>query len=375
MRSLTRTAAALAATALVLAACGGSDEPAAPAPAPAPVPTTPATPEPEPERLPAGELLGAGASFPNPIFVDWIFEYTNEINPNASINYQSIGSGGGIRQFLEQTTDFGASEAFLNADQLQRARADRGCDAIQFPIVFGSVTLVFNDESLDGLILDGNAIADIFERRITNYNHPDIQALNPGRDLPDLDIIPVHRSDGSGTTNVFTIYLDRDSTIDEGKWTLGSGTEVQWPAGTIGGQGNEGVAAAVQQNRGAIGYVNQAYALIQGFPEAAIVNASGNAVKATLEATLEATDVAVIPDTFQFAILDIGGGGHPITGTAWVFVWECGYDDETAELLKHFWTWAITEGGPIAEELGYVGMGAELQPRVLAALERVNSKN
>ena len=371
MRSLTRTAAALAATALVLAACGGSDEPAASAPTPA----APATPEPEPERLPAGELLGAGASFPNPIFVDWIFEYTNEINPNASINYQSIGSGGGIRQFLEQTTDFGASEAFLNADQLQRARADRGCDAIQFPIVFGSVTLVFNDESLDGLILDGNAIADIFERRITNYNHPDIQALNPGRDLPDLDIIPVHRSDGSGTTNVFTIYLDRDSTIDEGKWTLGSGTEVQWPAGTIGGQGNEGVAAAVQQNRGAIGYVNQAYALIQGFPEAAIVNASGNAVKATLEATLEATDVAVIPDTFQFAILDIGGGGHPITGTAWVFVWECGYDDETAELLKHFWTWAITEGGPIAEELGYVGMGAELQPRVLAALERVNSQN
>ena len=375
MRSLSRTAAALAATALVLAACGGSDEPAAPAPAPAPAPAAPAAPAPEPERLPAGELLGAGASFPNPIFVDWIFEYTNEVNPGASINYQSIGSGGGIRQFLEQTTDFGASEAFLNADQLQRARADRGCDAIQFPIVFGSVTLVFNDESLDGLILDGNAIADIFERRITNYNHPDIQALNPGRDLPDLDIIPVHRSDGSGTTNVFTIYLNNDRTIDEGKWTLGQGTEVQWPAGTIGGQGNEGVAAAVQQNRGAIGYVNQAYALIQGFPEAAIVNASGNAVKATLEATLEATNVAVIPDTFQFSIVDIGGGGHPITGTAWVFVWECGYDDETAELLKHFWTWAITEGGPIAEELGYVGMGADLQGRVLAALERTNSRN
>lgn len=368
MRSLKRSAGFVLAAALLLSACGGTDEPAA---TPTPEPSTEEAPAVD-EELPAGTLLGAGASFPNPIFVDWIFEYADVRNPNADINYQSIGSGGGIQQFLEQTTDFGASERYLSAQELQAARRDRGCDAIQFPIVFGSVTLVFNDPELDGLILDGNAIADIYERRITNYNDPAIQALNPGRDLPNQDIIPVHRSDGSGTTNVFTIYLNNDVTIDEGKWTLGQGTEVQWPAGTIGGQGNEGVAAAVQQNAGAIGYVNQAYALIEGFPEAQIVNADGFATKATLEATLEATNVAVIPDTFQFSIVDIGGEGHPITGTAWVFVWECGYDDATEKLLKDFWRWAITEGGPLAEELGYVGMGDELQARVLAAVDRIN---
>jgi hypothetical protein len=171
----------LAATALVLAACGGSDEPAAPAP-PLPLPPLPRhRPLPPEEPLPAGDLVGAGATFVNPIFVDWIFEYNQVRNPDANINYQSIGSGGGIRQFLEQTVDFGASERYLRAEQLQRARADRGCDAIQFPIVFGSVTIAFNDDFYDELILDGNVIADIFERRITKYNDPAIQALNPGR--------------------------------------------------------------------------------------------------------------------------------------------------------------------------------------------------
>lgn len=370
MRSLSRSAAALAATALVLAACGGSDEPAAPAPAAPAAPAAPSATTEEP--LPAGDLVGAGATFVNPIFVDWIFEYNQVRNPDANINYQSIGSGGGIRQFLEQTVDFGASERYLRVEQLQRARADRGCDAIQFPIVFGSVTVAFHDDFYDGLILDGNAIADIFERRITKYNDPAIAALNPGRELRDEDIIPVHRSDGSGTTSVFTTYLDKDSSIDEGKWTLGNGTEVQWPSGTIGGQGNEGVAAGIQQNPGALGYLNQAYVLIQGFPQAQVVNAAGNPVTATLEATQEGAEVAAIPSSFQFDILDIGGQGFPITGTAWVFVWECGYDDTTEKLLKDFWTWAVTEGGPLAEDLGYVGMGEGLGSRVLDAVARIN---
>jgi len=371
MRMHTRTAAVLAATALLIAACGGgSDTPAAPPTDTAPAPSVPQAPVEEP--LPAGPLVGAGATFVNPIFVDWIFEYNNTRNPGADINYQSIGSGGGIRQFLEQTVDFGASERYLRAEQLQRARADRGCDAIQFPIVFGSVTIAFNDAFYDGLILDGNAIADIFERRITKYNDPAIQALNPGRELRDENIIPVHRSDGSGTTSVFTTYLDKDRTIEEGKWTLGNGTEVQWPSGTIGGQGNEGVAAAIQQNPGGLGYLNQAYVLEANFPQARVVNADGNAVLATLAATQEGAEVASIPSSFQFDILDIGGQGFPITGTAWVFVWECGYDDTTEKLLKDFWTWAIDEGGPLAEALGYVGMGEGLGERVKAAIARIN---
>jgi phosphate transport system substrate-binding protein len=370
-RTTLRAAALLAATTLLVTACGGSDDTTA---APAPVPAAPAAPSapeaPAPAPLPAGDLVGAGATFVNPIFVDWIFEYNQKVNSNANINYQSIGSGGGIRQFLEQTVDFGASERYLRAEQLQRARRDRGCDAIQFPIVFGSVTIAFHDAFYDGLILDGTTIGDIFERRITKYNDPKIAALNPGRELRNEDIIPVHRSDGSGTTSVFTTYLDKDSTVEG--WTLGNGTEVQWPAGTIGGQGNEGVAAAIQQNPGALGYLNQAYILIQGFPQARVVNADGNAVLATLEATKEGAEVAAIPSTFQFDILDIGGQGFPITGTAWVFVWECGYDETTEALLKDFWTWAVTEGGPLAEELGYVGMGEGLGARVLEAIDRIN---
>jgi phosphate transport system substrate-binding protein len=367
-RTTLRAAALFAATALLVTACGGSDDtPAAPAPAPS-APSAPEAPAPAP--LPAGDLVGAGATFVNPIFVDWIFEYNQTVNRNANINYQSIGSGGGIRQFLEQTVDFGASERYLRPEQLQRARRDRGCDAIQFPIVFGSVTIAFHDAFYDELILDGTTIGDIFERRITKYNDPKIQALNPGRELRNEDIIPVHRSDGSGTTSVFTTYLDLDSSVEG--WTLGNGTEVQWPAGTIGGQGNEGVAAAIQQNPGALGYLNQAYILIQKFPQARVVNADGNAVLATLEATKEGAEVAAIPSSFQFDILDIGGQGFPITGTAWVFVWECGYDETTEALLKDFWTWAVTEGGPLAEELGYVGMGEGLGARVLEAIDRIN---
>jgi len=371
MRIRPRHAALLAAVTLTLAACGGGESSTpAPAPAPAPAPGPAPAPAPEPEPLPAGDLVGAGATFVNPIFVDWIFEYTTGRNSGANINYQSIGSGGGIRQFLEQTVDFGASERYLRAEQLQVARRDRGCDAIQFPIVFGSVTIAFNDRFYDELILDGTTIADIFERRITKYNDPKIAALNPGRQLRDEDIVPVRRSDGSGTTSVFTTYLDKDSAVEG--WTLGNGTEVQWPAGVLGGQGNEGVAALIQQTRGGLGYLNQAYVLETGLPQALVVNADGKPVKATLEATKAGAEVAAIPSTFQFDILDIGGDGFPITGTAWVFVWECGYEDETAALLRDFWTWAVTEGGPFAEELGYVGMGEGLGARVLAAIDRIN---
>jgi phosphate transport system substrate-binding protein len=384
MRTTTRRAAAtLAAIALLAAACGGggldADTPTADDAADDTTDDDAADDDAADEDdgsdaagdQPAGDLVGAGATFVNPVFTDWIFEYTNEVNPNASLNYQSIGSGGGIEQFLLQTVDFGASERYLRDDTLEEARADRGCEAIQFPIVFGSVTIAFNDESLDGLILDGTTIAAIFQREITNYNDPAIQALNPDRDLPDQDIIPVHRSDGSGTTSVFTTYLEQDDSVEG--WELGSGTEVQWPAGTIGGQGNEGVAAGIQQNPGALGYLNQAYVIEQGFPQAQILNADGVPVTATLEATTAGADVAEIPDNFQFDILNIGGEGFPITGTAWVFVWECGYDEETEALLKDFWSWAISDdGAALASDLGYAPVGEGLRPRVQAAIDRIN---
>jgi phosphate transport system substrate-binding protein len=383
MRTFSRRAAVLVAASLLAAACGGGNG-VTEGPTAGDTDTDTAdqaAAEGEPDdgsdtdsEQPAGSLVGAGATFVNPIFVDWILDgYQANVNPNADINYQSIGSGGGIEQFLLETVDFGASERYLRDDTLAEAEETRGCPAIQFPIVFGSVTIAFNDEQFDGLILDGTTIGDIFERRITKYDDPAIQELNPDRDLPDMDIIPVHRSDGSGTTSVFTTYLDLDRSVEG--WTLGNGTEVQWPAGTIGGQGNEGVAAAIQQNPGALGYLNQAYVLEQGFPQAQVINADGKPITATLEATTEAAEEAEVPDNFQFDILDIGGDGFPITGTAWVFVWECGYDETTEALLKDFWTWAVTEGGSYAEDLGYAPMGPSLQERVLEAIDRINSQN
>lgn len=377
MKRLNRAAAVLLAASLVLTACGGDNAPVtAPGGDNGGDNTTDSGNDGgdnggDTDDLPAGELVGAGASFVAPVFTDWIFEYENERNPGASINYQSIGSGGGIEQFLLQTIDFGASERYLRDDALEQARADRGCDAIQFPIVFGSVTIAFNDPQFDGLVLSGTVIADIFERRITRYNDPKIAELNPDRDLPDMEIVPVHRSDGSGTTSVFTTYLEKDPSVEG--WTLGSGTEVQWPAGLLAGQGNEGVAAVIDQEPGALGYLNQAYVLENDLPQAAILNADGKAVTATLEATTAAADVAEIPDNFQFDILDVGGDGFPIAGTAWVFAWECGYEESTAALMRDFWTWAISDdGAALAGALNYAAIGPELRPRIQAAIDRIN---
>jgi phosphate transport system substrate-binding protein len=371
-----RTAAGLAALSLLAAACGDGDagDPTAaqndPTPAAVESDTADTDDEAGPSVGPAGSIDGAGASFPAPLFEDWIFTYQGEINPDASINYQSIGSGGGIEQFLAQTVDFGSSERYLDDETLAEAAEERGCEAIQFPVVYGAVTLAFHDEELDDLILDAEAIAGIFQREITTYDDPAIAELNPDRDLPDTDIIPVHRSDGSGTTSVFTTYLE-DATDG---WELGSGTEVQWPSGTLGGQGNEGVTAQVEQNPGGVGYVNQAYALENDLPTARVVNADGNPVKATLEATSEAVETIEVPDDFQFDILGVGGEGFPIAGTNWIFAWECGYDDETAELLKHFWNWALSdEADELALELQYAPLGDGLKDRVRDAIERINS--
>ncbi len=319
---------------------------------------------------PAGQLDGAGATFPTPVFEEWIFTYTGDVNTDASINYQSIGSGGGIEQFLAETVDFGSSERVLSEEDLELAEEQRGCAPIEIPVVFGAVVMATVDPALDGLTLDANAIADIFERRITRWDDPALVELNPDLDLPDMDIIPVHRSDGSGTTSVFTKYLDADSD----NWTLGEGTEVQWPAGTVGGQGNEGVSAGIEQNEGAIGYVNQAYAIELDLQTALVINADGNAVEPTLEATSAALATVEIPEDFRFDILGVGGDGYPIAGTNWIFAWECGYEAGTADLLKDFWSWAVEEGDDLALELGYAPLDDSVKPDALAAIERINSQ-
>jgi phosphate transport system substrate-binding protein len=321
----------------------------------------------------SGQIAGAGATFPTPLWQSFIDDYTRNVEPGVRINYQSIGSGGGITQFKEQTVDWGSSERYLSDTDLAESAEARGCDAIQLPIVYGSVVITFGDDQFDGLVLDADTIARIYDRQITNYNDPAIQELNPDRELPDLDIIPVHRSDGSGTTNVFTLYLDDEVPM----WAenYGAGTEVDWAAGTIGGQGNEGVAANTAQNPGGLGYVNQSYALELGMPQAQVVNADGNPVYPTLEATTAGLAGLEIDDTYQFSILGIGGEGYPITGAVWNFFYECGYDDNTAELLKAFWTWALTDGDQHVTDLHYAPLDDDLKQRVIAELDRININN
>lgn len=349
-----RLLAGLAATVLALAGCGGNaDADAAGAGR-------------------SGQIGGAGATFPNTLWSTYIAAY-RDIEPGVRINYQSVGSGAGITQFLEQTVDWGSSERHLSDEELAEAQADRGCPAFQVPVVYGSVVIAFNDSELDGLVLDPETIALIYDGQITNYADPRIAALNPDWDLPDQDITPVHRSDGSGTTNVFTLYLADEVPMWADKY--GAGTEVDWAAGTLGGDGNEGVSAAVMHEPGALGYLNQSYALVQGMAQAEIINADGNPVYPTLAATSAGLDGLEIPNNFQFSILGIGGEGYPITGAVWNFFYECGYSKDKAELLRDFWSWAIADGDSYATELGYAPLGPAVKDRVLAELDRIGASD
>lgn len=322
---------------------------------------------------PRDRIEGAGATFPTPLYQDWIHLFTRSGQAEFLVDYQSIGSGGGITQFLEQTVDWGTSERYLRDSDLADARKSRGCAALQVPMVFGAVVIAFSDPALDGLVLDVEAISQIFRREITNFRDPRIAALNPDRDLPDREIVPVHRSDGSGTTSVFTTWLaDGDPTWEA---QLGSGTEVNWPSGTVGGPGNEGVAANIQQNPGGIGYVNQSYAMVLELPQAKVVNADGSAVYPTPQATRAGLDELEVPDDFQFDILGVGGDGYPILGTVWNFFWECGYDEQTARQLREFWRWAVAEGDESAVALGYTPLSPQLKERVLAAIDRIGAED
>lgn len=323
----------------------------------------------------SASLTGAGASFPDPLFQDWMHTYSQDVQPGVSINYQSVGSGAGIEQFLEQTVNFGSSERYLTDEDLATAADGRGCEAIQFPVVFGSVVIAFDNPDLDGLVLDAETIAGIYSGDITSYTDPAIADLNPDVDLPDDEIIPVHRSDSSGTTEVFTHYLSTEveSWADE----YGSGGEIDWAPGLVGGQGNDGVAQGISQNPGGVGYVNQAFAQEAGLASAQVINADGEPIAPTLESTTAASEEAEIPEDFRFSIDNIGGEGYPIAGTNWIFTYTCGYEQAEADAIIDFWTWALTDEGAneIVAELGYAPLGEELKERVLAEIERTNSEN
>ncbi len=352
--------AMLVALALVLGACGGGS--------PLPPVTGPqGTPQPQVQSG-SIQLNGAGATFPFPLYSRWFYEYAF-IDPTAKFNYQSIGSGGGIKQITAKTVDFGASDAILNADQIAAAPGIQ-----MLPMVAGAVVPTYNVSELQGkdpIMLDAKSLAGIFLGKITQWNDPALAALNPGVALPAKDIVVVHRSDGSGTSFIFTDYLSTVS--DEWKTSVGKGTSVKWPVG-LGGKGNEGVAGMVLQNDGAIGYVELAYAVQNKLPIGQMLNAAGKTVEASVASTQSAlADFGgEMPDTLARSIVNApGAGSWPIAGYTYLLVFMDQSDCTKAQKLTGFIRWALSDGSKFAADLLYVPLPDSVRSLVLARVAKI----
>ena len=310
----------------------------------------------------AQSLTGAGATFPNPIYTKWFDAYNKKTG--IQINYQSIGSGGGIRQYTEGTVDFGATDGPMNESQIQAVSGN----VLHVPAVLGAVVVTYNLPTLGDtkLKFDGNLLVDIFMGRITKWNDGKIAALNPGVKLPNMDLIVVHRSDGSGTTYVFTDYLNKFSR--EWKDKVGYATSVNWPVG-LGGKGNEGVTQQVKQVEGALGYVELIYALSNKLPYAQVKNSSGNFSTPSLESvTAAAAGIKLPKDTdFRVSITNAPGAeAYPIASFTWLLVKKDNKDPPKAKLIRDFLIWMITpEAQKMAAELHY----APLPAPVVALIE------
>lgn len=303
------------------------------------------------------DLLGAGATFPAPLITAMADEYRDLTGGDIVINYQSIGSGGGIRQFLEQTVMFGMTERYLTDEQLEEVMAATGGTAFNIPITLGDVVPSYNLPGIEaGLVFDGPLLADLFLGNITMWSDPRIAELNPDVTIPPLPVTIVHRSDGSGTTAIWTDYLSKVS--EEWAENIGFATSVNWPVG-IGGNGNEGVAGVVQQTPGALGYNSLVYVTLNDIAFGSVINAAGNVIVPSLEATSIAADVEIAADT-RVSITDTEApDGYPIAGFAWMLVHE-NLDQnnaissrQEAEELIRFITWAITDGQELSEPLDF----------------------
>ncbi len=313
----------------------------------------------------AAQMLinGAGATFPYPIYSKWFDEYA-KIDPSVRFNYQSIGSGGGQKQILARTVDFGASDGPMSDENLAKAPGK----LLHIPTVAGADVLTYNLPDNPKLKLDGPTIVDIFLGKITRWNDAKIQAQNQGVQLPGSDIIVVHRSDGSGTTYIWVDYLS--SVSKEWEARVGRGTSVRWPVG-LGGKGNEGVAGQVKQLPGTVGYVELAYAKQNKLPYADVKNASGNYVAPGIESITEALATAKIPDDFRFSMVNPSGErAYPISGATWLLVYEEQKDAAKGKKLVEFLNWAATQGEAMAAALDYAPLPENVQKRVL---ERIKS--
>ena len=309
-------------------------------------------------------INGAGATFPYPIYSKWFDEYA-KVDPSVRFNYQSIGSGGGQKQILAQTVDFGASDGPMSDENLAKAPGK----ILHIPTVAGAVVMTYNVPGNPSLKLDGETIADIFLGKIKKWNDPKIAATNAGVKLPENEIVVVHRSDGSGTTFIFTDYLSKVSA--DWKQKAGNNTSVNWPTG-IGGKGNEGVSGQVKQTPGTVGYVELIYALQNKMPYADLKNAAGEFVKPTIESVTAALATAEIPDDFRFSMTNAPGKeAYPIAGATWLLVYQQQKDAAKGKKLVEFLKWAAKDGEKMAKDLQYAPLPDTLQQRVLARIDEI----
>jgi phosphate transport system substrate-binding protein len=306
----------------------------------------------------AVRLTGAGATFPYPIYSKWMGEY-HTLHPNIEINYQSIGSGGGIRQFTDHTVDFGASDGPMTDAQIQAVNGD----VLHFPTVLGSVVPTYNVPGVTApLRFTGEVLAGIWLGQITKWNDSRLTAINPGVQLPDQDIVVAHRSDGSGTTYIWTDYLSKVS--PDWSQRVGKGTSVSWPVG-LGGQGNPGVANIVKQTPGAIGYVELIYAIQNSIGYGLVRNKAGNFIQASLATTTNAATGAVAsldPNTdFRISITDAEGAQvYPIASFTWLLLPKQMTDAAKARALLEFVWWALHGGQQYNEALAYARLPARV---------------
>ena len=316
------------------------------------------------------DLTGAGATFPYPIYSKWFSDYAN--STGVKINYQSIGSGGGIRQISEQTVDFGASDSPMSDAELAKAK---GGPILHIPTVLGADVITYNLPGVTAALkLTPDVVADIFMGRIKKWNDSRIASLNSGVTLPNQDILVVHRSDGSGTTYIFTDYLDKVSPT----WhsTVGKGKEVKWPVG-LGGKGNEGVSGQVKQTPGAVGYVELAYAKQNNLQIAAIRNKAGQYVAPSVTAvTAAAAGVAKslgANTDYRISIVDAPGAeSYPISSFTWLLVYQRQADAAKGKTLVDFLNWALTEGEISAPSLDYAPRPQELVGAVQAKIATID---
>ena len=316
-------------------------------------------------------LNGAGATFPNPMYSKWFSDY-HKLHPDIQINYQSIGSGGGIRQVTEGTVDFGASDMPMTDGQLTEAQTKLKTKILNIPTVLGAAVPAYNIPGVKGEVkFTPEALAGIFLGRITKWNDKAITSANPGVNFPDRDIVVVYRTEGSGTTFIWTDYLSKVS--PDWKSQVGSNASVKWPVG-MGGKGSEGVAGSIRQLQGSIGYVELIYAVQNNIAYGSVKNSAGYFVKASLESvTAAAASAAKMPADFRVSITDAPGkDAYPISSFTWLLIPEQSKDAAKGKILADFLNWMVSDGQKMTTALSYSPLPDNVTQKVKEAIKQVH---